>query len=109
MHGTEHRAKKRRARCRSAPRRPFSPTIGSTLPGSPQPFFSAGPATRNGLSLACNGFRSHEHHFRVDGPGLLLRSLTTNPAARSTFLLHHRFRFAPAPAASSLLARCSLV
>jgi hypothetical protein len=34
-----------------------------------------GPFARNDLSLACNGFRFHGFHSRVNGPGLLLRSL----------------------------------
>jgi hypothetical protein len=77
------------------------------LPGSPQPtFFRPGPATRNGLSLACNGSRFHGPHSRVDGPDLFLRSLTTSFTARSALLLHHRFRFAPSSAVSSRLARC---
>jgi hypothetical protein len=80
------------------------------LPGSPQPVLScAGPSARNGLSLACNGSRFHGLHSRVNGPGLLLRSLTTNFAARSTLQLRYRYRFAPVPAASLLLARCSSV
>ena len=61
------------------------------LPGSPQPIFSQpGPATRNGLSLACNGSRFHEPHSRVKGPDLLLRSLAASFTARSALLLHHR-------------------
>jgi len=87
------------------PRRLFELTR-EVFPGSPQPISQPGPATRNGLSLACNGSRFHEPHSRVDGPGLLLRSLAASFAARSTRLLHCRFRFAPVSAASSLLARC---
>jgi len=78
------------------------------LPGSPQlTFFRPGPATRNGLSLSCNDARFHEHHSRVNGPDLPLRYLATGIPARSAFQLHDRHRFAPAPAASKLLARCS--
>jgi len=66
-----------------------------------------GPFARNGLSLACNGCPFRSLHSRVNGTGLLLRSLTTSFAARSALLLRYRFRFAPVPAASSLLARYS--
>ena len=61
-----------------------------------------GPFARNGLSLACNGCPFQSHHSRVNGTGLLLRSLTTSCAARSALLLCHRYRLAPVPAASSL-------
>ena len=77
------------------------------LQSSPQLVSQAGPFARNGLSLACNGCPFQSHHSRVNGTGLLLRSLTTNFAARSAFLLRYRHRFAPVPAASSLLARYS--
>ena len=78
------------------------------LPGSPQPtLFRPGPATRNGLSLACNSARFHEPHSKVNGPDLLLRRLATCFPARSALPLHCRTRFAPASAASLLLARCS--
>ena len=61
------------------------------LPGSPQPILSRlGPATRNGLSLACNGSRFHEPLSRVNGPDLLLRSLAASFPARSALRLRHR-------------------
>ena len=61
------------------------------LPGSPQPLLSrSGPAPRNGLSLAYNSSRFREPHSRVNGPGLLLRRLAANLAARSALLLHRR-------------------
>src|SRR4029077_10567757 len=78
------------------------------LPGSPQLLLSqAGPFARNGLSLACNGCPFQSLHSRVNGTGLLLRSLTTSLAVRSALRLRYRLRFAPVPAASSLLARYS--
>src|SRR5450432_1812058 len=105
MHGTVHCASERRTFRLSAPPRRVSPTSGSLLQGSPQPVSQAGPFARNGLSLACNGCPFQSLHSRVNGPGLLLRSLTTSCAARSALRLRYRFRFAPVPAASSLLAR----
>jgi hypothetical protein len=61
------------------------------LPGSPQLLLSQpGPATRNGLSLACNGSRFREPHSRVNGPDLLLRCLAASWTARSALLLHYR-------------------
>ena len=106
MHGTEHCNRKRRTFASPLPSSSVSLASGSMLPGSPQPISRPGPATRNGLSLAHNGSRFRERHSRVDGPDLLLRRLAASLAARSAHLLHHRFRFAPASAASSLLARC---
>ena len=66
-----------------------------------------GLVARNGLSLARNDSRLRETHSGVKGPGLLLRSLLPGSTARSALLLRYPCRFAPASAASSLLARCS--
>lgn len=44
-----------------------------------------GPVARNGLSLACNGYRSRGFHSRVNVPGLLLRSLRRRSLTRSAF------------------------
>jgi hypothetical protein len=107
MHGTEHCAQERWTFRLSAPLKLVSPTSGSMLQGSPQPVSQAGPFARNGLSLACNGCPFRSLHSRVNGSGLLLRSLTASFTVRSAFRLRYRFRFAPVPAASSLLARYS--
>ena len=73
--------------CLSAPRMAFFPPSGSMLPGAPQPSFlsSTGPVARNGLSLACNGFRLRGLHSRVNVPGLLLRFLHGCSHARSAY------------------------
>ena len=73
MHGTEHCKQKRRALRHSAPRQPFSPATGLTLPDAPQTAFRLEPDARNGLSLACNDCSFQSLHSRVNVPGLLLR------------------------------------
>jgi len=110
MHGTEHCNQERRTPRLSAPRSPFSPVTGSTLPGPPRPLLlsRSEPVARNGLSLARNGCLSPDHHSGVDVPGLLLRSLPAASAARSALWLRCRRRFAPATAASMPQARCGL-
>jgi hypothetical protein len=65
------------------------------------------PGARNGLSLAHNGLRSRVVHSGVNVPDLLLCSLPTSFPARSALLLCYRHRFAPVPATSMLVARCS--
>ena len=57
MPGIEHCEQKRRTIRRSAPRWPFSPALGSMLPGSPLAAFCPEPVARNGFSLAHNGCR----------------------------------------------------
>ena len=64
MHGTEHCNRKRRALRLSAPRWPLSPAAGSTLSSAPQLSSDRGRIARNGLSLACNGSRSHGLPFQ---------------------------------------------
>jgi hypothetical protein len=68
MHGTEHREQKHRAHRLSAPRPPFSPAAGSIPRSAPQFLFCSGPVARIGLSLSCNGPRSHASHSRVSAP-----------------------------------------
>ena len=53
--------------------------------GTPQPFLLSypGPKTRDGLSLARNGFRFHGLHSEVKAPGLPLRFLHRASPARS--------------------------
>ena len=77
------------------------------LPGASQLLSRLGLVARNGLSLARNDSRLRETHSGVKGPDLLLRSLLPDSAARSALPLRYRCRFAPASAASSLLARYS--
>src|SRR5215469_7524964 len=77
--------------------------------GSPQPCFlsETGPDARNGLSLACNGSRSHGFHSRVDAPDLLLRFPALPFRSPFGFQLHgwlgspHPGRFFALPVASS--------
>jgi len=57
------------------------------------------PATASALADPIPGSKFLACHFA---------SQPADSSARSTFLLHYRTRFAPVPAASSLLARCSL-
>ena|SRR5271157_289203 len=65
-----------------------------------------GPVARIGLSLACNNDASQRPHFRVKGPGLILRSLAPRLPRPFGHALHPRYRFAPVAAASLRLARC---
>ena len=74
-----------------------------------------GPDARNDLSLACNSCGFHRLHSRVNVPGLLLRFLPIDSAARSIFrsITDPRFasairqpqRFRPV-AASSICSAC---
>ena len=107
MHGTEHRVRERRALRLSAPQPPVSPAAGSTLPGAPQ----LSPS-RDRLLVAA--FRSPATATPFGGsiPGSKLPTcyFASSPAgfpARSALLLGYPYRFAPAGAASMLLARCS--
>ena len=77
------------------------------LPGASQLLSRSGPVARNGLSLARNDSRLRETHSGVKGPGLLLRYPLLGSPARSALPLRYQYRFAPASAASQLLARCS--
>ena len=61
------------------------------------------PDPRNGLSLACNGCTFRCPHSRVNGPRLLLRLPASSFPRPFGFPLRYRSRFAPFPAASSLL------
>jgi hypothetical protein len=69
-------------------------------------FSLTGPAARIGLSLACNNGALQRPHFRVKGPGLLLRSLAPRLPRPFGHPLHPRSRFAPVAAVSLRLARC---
>jgi hypothetical protein len=104
MHGIELRSEERRTPRLSTPRPAVSPPAGSKLPGTPQPLnlSSLGPETRNGLSLAHNGFRLHGLHSGVNGPGLLLRFLRCTSPARSVFRSTAENGLPRFPAASSL-------
>jgi hypothetical protein len=57
MHGMERCKQKRRTIRLSAPRWPFSPALGSMLPGSPLAASCPEPVARNGFSLARNSYR----------------------------------------------------
>ena len=86
MHGIEHRVQERRTFRLSAPLPPFSFHRQDQSFLARRSLFllsSTGPVARNGLSLACNGFRPREFHSRVSVPGLLLRFLHGCSQARS--------------------------
>jgi hypothetical protein len=55
-----------------------------------------GPDARDDLSLACNGCGFHRLHSKVNVPGLSLRSLPIDSAARSIFRSITEPRFASA-------------
>jgi hypothetical protein len=91
MHGTEHCNRERRTFRLSAPLKLGFPRLRINASWLAAACFSLpGPASRNGLSLACNGSRFHEPLSRVNGPDLLLRCLAASFPARSALLLHHR-------------------
>ena len=95
MHGTEHCNREHRMLSFFAPRQPFSPVAGSTLESASQSLSLPGPDARNGLSLACNGFRFHGFHSRVNGPDLLLRFLAGRFGCPFDSPLRYRSRLAP--------------
>ena len=95
MHDADHRRKKRRMPRRSAPRQPFSPAAGLTLPGTSQAAFHPEPETRNGLSLPCNKRSLRNGHSRINAPGLLLRFPASQPLRPLAFQLRRRFPVSP--------------
>jgi hypothetical protein len=109
MHRIEHRVRERRVPRCSAPLAPVSPAPGSMHSQRTAACLSlslTGPATRTGLSLACNNGASRRPHSRVNSPGLLLRRLALRLPRPFGHPLHPRYRFAPVAAASLRLARC---
>ena len=79
MHGIEHRRQKRRTIRLSAPLRPFSPALGSMLPGSPLAASCPEPVANNGFLLARTGCRlSATSISGVKAPSLLLRFLPSS-------------------------------
>jgi len=108
MHGANIAIGERRTFRLLAPRRLVLPATGSKPSDTPQPesperdrtlvtaFRS--PATAAPREASIPGSKFPACHFASSPAGF---------AARSAFLLHSPFRFAPVPAVSMLLARCS--
>ena len=69
---------------------------------TPQSFFRSGPDARDDLSLACNEFRFHGFHSRVNDPGLPLRFQPAASTTRSALRSATDSRFAPVSATSPL-------
>jgi len=110
MHGTGHRVQKRWTFCLPVPRPLFSPTAGSIPANTPQPLLFSSKRSR----VLVTAFRSPAANppfgVPVDGinvPGLLLRPFASRLLCPFGPVLHYQFRFAPVPAASSPMARCS--
>ena len=108
MPDSEHRKRERRTFRPSAPPPLLSLSATASMPqGPPQLLSRSEPETRNGLSLAHSGPRFRESHSGVNGPGLLLRPFAGCFLHPFGLSLHRPCRFAPARAASPLLARCA--
>jgi len=107
MHGTEHRISERRALRFSAPRQPCYRPPDQHLQARRSYVSQTGPFARNGLSLARNGLRSRGFRNRVNGPGLLLRSLACRSSCPFGYSAPPPVAGLPQfPAASTLQARC---
>ena len=108
MHGIEHRGQERRTIRLSAPRWPFSPALGSMLPGSPLAASCPEPVARNGLSLAHNGCRLSASSIPGSKlPACYFASSQITSAPVRPFGSTTTTRFAPLAAVSLPLARCT--
>jgi len=108
MPGAEHCNRKRRTLHLSAPRSPFSPATGLTLPDAPQ-----AASCRDRMLVTAFRSPAAAAPFEATIPGSTFPAcyFASEPpvlAARSASPLRYRSRFAPVPAASSRRARCCL-